>query len=70
MPWKPPAFSRGGAPGRVGHKQGCNLASGQGRVGHPSVFVNLLPTAGDSGLLGLISALGIKEEFSAALLSE
>lgn len=41
---------------------------GRRQFGHPSMFVNLLPTAGDSGLLGFISALGIKEEVSAVLL--
>lgn len=45
----------------MGHRRPVTWPQGRRQLGHPSMFVNLLPTAGDSGLLGLISALGIKE---------
>lgn len=70
MPWRPPAVSRGGALGEWNIHWPVTWPQGRGQLSHPSMFMNLLPTAGDSGLLGLILALGIKEKVSAVLLWE
>lgn len=63
MPWRPPAVSRSGGPRGVGHRPSVTWPQCRGHLSHTSLFVNRLPAPGDSGLLGLISVLGIKEDF-------
>lgn len=55
MPWRPPAVSRG-----VGHRPSVTWPQCRGHLSRTSLFVNPL---------GLISALGIKEDFSATSVS-
>lgn len=53
----------------VGHRP-VTWPQRRGQLNHTSLYVNLLPAPGDSVLLGLISALGVKEDFPATFLSE
>lgn len=55
MPWRPPAVSRG-----VGHRPSVTWPQCRGHLSRTSLFVNPL---------GLISALGIKEDFLATSVS-
>lgn len=57
----------GWGPQGLGHRQACNLASVQGAAQPQQAC---LEQTGDSGLLGLISAPRIKEDFSAMFLSQ
>lgn len=56
----------GWGPQEDGTQAACNLASVQGAA-LPHKSVNWLPAPGDCGLLDLVLALGIKEDFSACL---
>lgn len=53
----------------VGHRP-VTWPQRRGQLNHTSLYVNLLLAPGDSVLLGLISALGFKEDFPATFLSE